>query len=253
MLALLPFICLTSACVNTQSQPGWGGGEWPTLNKFGQAAQHAAVSPQTWAPLLTAGLLQIDDADKRWSRDLAEDQPLFGDNAKDVSNSLRDVATGAYVLTALFAESESYQQKARGLAVGAGTMVLDGLVNQGLKDAFGRDRPDDSNDQSMPSGHASKAASRTNMAIRNLNSMSLQNWQREGATWLLRGVAAGTGLARVEAAKHHLSDVLVGYAVGHFVSTFMYEAFMREQAPGLQLSFTPIEQGGALTLTVPLR
>ena len=196
------------------------------MHEFGQAAKTAATDPQTWVPLVGAVALQIDNVDEKWSEDLAADQPLFGDDAEDVSDDLRDVATGAYVVTALLAPSEKFGHKARGLAVGAGTMILDGVFSQGIKDLSKRERPDGSNDQSMPSGHGSKAASRTNMAIRNLKYMNLEPWQRSVLTWGLHGVAAGTGLARVEARKHHLSDVMVGYAVGHFVSTFMYEAFM---------------------------
>ena len=223
------------------------------MDEFGAAAKTAATDPQTWVPLLGAAVLQIDDADERWSRDLAEDQPLFGDDAEDVSHNLRDTATGAYVLTALLAPSDKFGDKARGLGVGAGTMILDGVFSQGIKDLSGRERPYGSNDQSMPSGHASKAASRTNMAIRNLQYMDLDPWQRSVLTWGLHGVAVGTGLARVEANKHHISDIMVGYAVGHFVSTFMFEAFMKGSDSQAQLSFVPIEDGGAIKFSIPLK
>ena len=246
-------VWLTSACVNHQAPRSWGEGQWPSWQKFGDAAKTAATSRQTWMPLLAAGLLQIDEADERWSEDLADSQSLFGSDASDVSDTLRDVSTGAYVVTALLAESDSYGDKIRGFGVGVGTMVLDGVISQGIKDAVGRERPNGANDQSFPSGHASKAASRTNMAIRNLEHVALADWQKQSLTWLLHGVAAGTGLARVEAERHHLSDVLVGYALGHFISTFMYEAFMQDSAEGLTLSFQGIENGGALTLTIPLR
>ena len=138
------------------------------------AAITAAKDPQTWIPLVGAALLQVDNADERWSEDLADDQPLFGDDAQDVSDDLRDLATASYLITALAANSETYGDKGRGLAVGAATMVLDGIASQGLKDLSGRERPDGSNDQSFPSGHASKASSRTNMAIRNLDHIDLQ-------------------------------------------------------------------------------
>lgn len=223
------------------------------MDRFGQAARTAALKPQTWIPLLGAGLLQVDNLDQKWSQDLADDRPLFGDDAADVSDDLRDAATGAYVLSALFTESDSWGAKGRGLAVGAGTMLLDGAVNQGLKDLSKRQRPNGSNDQSMPSGHASKASSRTNMAITNLDHVRLAPWQRQGLSWMLHGVAVGTGLARVEAEKHYLGDVLVGYAMGHFVSTFMYEAFMQDNPLGAQLTFVPVAQGGALRLTLPLK
>ena len=252
----LPLVVLLTGCVTQGGE--WGGGpggsgEWPSWKKLGQAAKTAAVAPQTWAPIVGAGLLQIDGVDEKWSEDLATDQPVFGSDAKGISDDLRDVATAAYLITALAAPSGSTRDKFRGLAVGVGTMILDGGFSQGLKDLSSRERPDRSNDQSFPSGHASKASSRTNMAIRNLDQTGLLRWQRQSLTWLLHGVAAGTGIARVEAEKHHLSDVLVGYAVGHFVSTFMYEAFMKGNSAGLQLSFVGVEDGGAFTVKIPLR
>ena len=226
---------------------------WPSGSNLAAAAKSAASDPNTWVPLATAGVLLVADVDEKWSRDLAENQKIFGGDAEDISHDLRDAATGAYLLTALLAPSDSLGDKARGLSVGAATMVLDGLVNSALKEAVGRERPDGSNDKSMPSGHASKAASRSAMAIRNLDAFDMPDWSRSMATWSLRGLALGTGLARVEAEKHHLSDVLAGYAVGQFVAHFMYEAFFEGEEDGPQISFAPVPGGGgAMTLTVPL-
>lgn len=244
-------ILLMSGCV---SGGNWGeGARWPSGPNLVAAAKSAATDPNTWVPLATAGVLLAADVDEKWSRDLAEDQKIFGGDAEDTSDDLRDVATGAYVLTALLAPSDSFGDKARGLSVGAATMVVDGVLTTALKEAVGRERPDGSNDKSMPSGHASKAASRTAMAMRNLDAFDMPDWSRGLATWSLRGLALGTGLARVEAEKHHLSDVLVGCAVGQFVAHFMYEAFFEGEADGPQITFAPVPGGGgAMTLTVPL-
>ncbi|MEM7099513.1 MAG: phosphatase PAP2 family protein [Pseudomonadota bacterium] len=222
---------------------------WPGSDDLSQAFRDAATDPHTWVPLVAAGALVAADVDEQWSEDLADEQPLFGSDAEDTSDTLRDVATGAYVLTALLAPSESAADKFRGLSLGAGTMVVDGIVNQGLKDLSGRERPDGSNDESFPSGHASKAASRTNMAIRNLQHMQLPQWASHTTSWGLRGVAFATGLARVEARKHHLSDVLAGYAFGNFVANFMERAFNNPQNPQVAVRFAAVEEGGALTFT----
>ena len=217
------------------------------------AAQTAVSDPQTWVPVVAAGLLVAADVDKDWSRDLAEDQPLFGKDAENTSDKFRDAATIAYVVTALGAPSQDVGDKARGLAVGVSTMIMDGVLTQGLKDLTGRERPDGSNDESFPSGHVSKASSRSNMAIRNLAYMDLEPWLHQTAAWTFRSIGVGAALSRVETDKHHLCDVLVGYAVGHFISTFMYEAFMADATDGASLSFVPVPEGGALKLTLPLR
>ena len=245
-------LCLQLAgCITPGGQ--WGSGvQMPSAQSLGSAARQAAVDPQTWVPLLTAGLLVAADVDEQWSEDLADEQALFGGDAEDTSDTLRDIATGAYVVTALLAPSDSVSDKVRGLALGAGTMLVDGVVNQGLKDLTQRDRPDGSNDESFPSGHASKAASRSALAMTNLSQIDMPDWLRTTSVWGLHGVAVGTGLARVEARKHHLSDVLAGYAMGNFVAGFMQRAFAAQEVP-LAVRFSQVKDGGALTFSLPLR
>jgi len=249
---LLTWICLLGlgGCVG---QGGWGSAaHWPTGSQLSEAARTAAKDPTVWVPVLTAGAMLAADVDKKWSEDLADDQPLFGDDADKISSTLRDVASGAYVLTALIAPSPTVQDKFKGISVGVATAVLDGVVSYSLKEAVGRERPDGSNDRSMPSGHASKAASRTYMARRNLAYIDMPEWSRQTLNVSLHAVAIGTGLARVEARKHHLADVLVGYALGNFLAGFMYEAFLESDLDGPQISFQAVDQGGAFTLTLPL-
>jgi PAP2 superfamily protein len=242
---------LLSGCIG---QGQWGAqAHWPSGHEFASAAKKAATAPQTWAPLATAGLLLAADVDNKWSREMVEDQKVFGSDAESVSRDLRDTASAAYVLTALLAPSETFSDKAKGLAVGASTIVLDGVVATGMKKLIGRDRPSGTNDRSMPSSHASITSSRTQMAIYNINSMDLPDVWRQSATWALHGVAVGTGIARVEAEKHHLSDVLVGYALGQFIARFMHEAFMEGEQTSARISFAPVEGGGgAFTLTLPI-
>ena len=67
------------------------------------------------------------------------------------------------------------------------------------------------------------------------------------------GMAGGTAWARVEAEKHHATDVLVGYALGHFVARCMHNAFLQPRATPMSLQFTPhAGGGGAITLRFPL-
>lgn len=243
-------LALLGGCVG---QGQWGSGvRLPGAAELGAAVKEAALDPQTWVPLATAGVLIAADVDKDWSEDIAENEDLFGGDGEDVSDDLRDLSTAAYFITALAAPSDTFADKASGLAVGIGTMVVDGAMTRGLKDLTGRERPDGENDRSMPSGHTSKAASRTAMAIQNLQYFDMHDWSRDVLSWSLRGVAMGTGLARVEARKHHLSDVFVGYAVGQFVAKFMQEAFVAGES-GAELSFVPTNDGGALKISIPLR
>jgi hypothetical protein len=52
------------------------------------------------------------------------------------------------------------------------------------------------------------------------------------------GMSAGEGWGRVEAQAHYPSDVLVGYALGHFFSAFINDAFLgidNEKSPLLTI------------------
>lgn len=241
--------CLVfGGCVN-------GGGSWghaPEKYDFLGAAKTAAVDPRTWIPVAGAGLLVATDVDQRWTKSLARDQPVFGDDAADVSDDVRDLATLAYFATALAAPSESVNDKLRGIGVGVATMLVDGAVSQGLKDVVGRDRPDGSNNQSLPSGHASKTASRARLAMDNLAAMDLKPWQNKIATWSLQSLAPAAAIARVEANKHHISDVLLGLALGNFVAVFMQEAFLGEGSDQAVVGVVPVSEGLALRITVAL-
>ena len=42
----------------------------------------------------------------------------------------------------------------------------------------------------------------------------------------LKGMAAGTAWARMEANRHYPSDVLFAAAMSHFLSAFIHDAFM---------------------------
>lgn len=240
-----------TGCVSPQGDAGWGArpagdsGWW-------DAAKEAATDPEVWVPALTAGVLIAADVDKQWSRDMAEDRSVFGDDALDRSDDLRDLATVAYVATALAAPSASTTDKFRGLGVGAATMILDGVVTEALKRGVSRTRPTGENDRSLPSGHASKAASRTAMALHNLEHIDMPAWSRHASNWALHSVALGAGIARVEGGKHYLADVLLGYATGQLVARFMQNALLAEDGGGA-LTFAPVAGGGALTLTLPLR
>ncbi len=248
---LVLVLLMSGGCVSGAADARWGENvHWPAAADLREAAGAAALDPQTWMPLAGAALLTITDRDNTWSESLADDQPLFGDDAADVSDDLRDLTTVAYFVTALAAPSPDANAKLRGLSVGVGTMLLEGAVTTALKEVTDRERPNGRNNRSLPSGHAAQAASRAALTIGNLQYFDMPRWGHIAATTGLYAVAGGAAWARVEAQKHHLSDVLAGYALGHFLAAFTQQAFMRPTANSdLSLQFVPVERGGAMRLT----
>ena len=175
-----------------------------------------------------------------------------GPAAGNASDNLRDAAVAGYLLVALAAPGETATGKLTDLGAGVVTLYAQGAVVNGLKEVTGRRRPDGSNRMSFPSGHTSTASAAAALAIGQLEHIDLPPPARNAMAIGFEALAAGTGWARVEARKHHVVDVLAGYAVGHFVAAVAQQALMRPLTPEAQIAFHPIPGGGALRLTVPV-
>jgi hypothetical protein len=253
VVLMIVLALLAAGCVAVQGGRSWGAGvHWPDGAGIERAAARAVTDPMTWLPLAGSLLLVVtrtDDAVSDWA---ANKQPLFGDNADDVSDKLLDVTTASYFVTALLAPSASIGDKAKGLGVGIGSIYLNRGITDGLKSVTSRQRPDRSNDRSFPSGHASSSSVRATLAAENVAYLPLPDWAAGGLSVGLYCVAGGTAWARVEAEKHHVTDVLAGNALGHFVATFMQEAFMEAGVQDLSVEFIPADKGGAVTLRLAL-
>jgi hypothetical protein len=79
------------------------------------------------------------------------------------------------------------------------------VIVQGAKLVTRRERPDESNNQSFPSGHTSSAFATASVLERHFG------WKAGLPAY---GFATYVGMARMSANKHHLSDVIMGAAVG---------------------------------------
>ena len=240
-------------CASTTSSGPWGASiHWASGANLKHAAVQAATDPMTWVPLVGAALLSIGNADNAVSEWAAEKSPLFGNDASPASDTLLDIAKASYLVTALAAPSATLQDKVKGLALGAATIALNNGITQAVKSMAGRDRPNARDDRSFPSGHASNAATAATLGVANLAYLPMPGWANTSLTIGMYSVAGATAWARVEAEEHHLSDVLVGYALGHFVAAFMQQAFFESGLQQPSVTFTPIAQGGAVTVRVAL-
>lgn len=237
-------------CTVIPSKGSWGG-HWVAFSDIGSAAVDAVKDPQTWIPLVGAALLSVDDFDEKLSESIANHRPVFGSHADEASDRLSDIAVASYFFTAFIAPSDNIEDKLSGIGIGVVTLRAQGSAVGWLKDAVGRKRPLGGN-KSFPSSHTSRAATAATLTERNLAYIEMPQWARIAALATSRGLAIGTGWARVEAEEHYMVDVLAGYALGHFFAAFMHNAFIENRLPGAELRFQPVENGGALRLTVPL-
>ena len=104
--------------------------------------------------------------------------------------------------------------------------VNDSLTNN-IKDLSDRKRPNNPTDtESFPSSHTSNAFTYRAITSRNLDFIDLHPGVEVPARIAVGAMAVATGWARVEGGNHYPRDVLVGAALGNFVTTFVYEAFL---------------------------
>jgi membrane-associated phospholipid phosphatase len=79
------------------------------------------------------------------------------------------------------------------------------ILVQGIKAMTRRERPDESNNHSFPSGHTASAFASATVLERHFG------WKVGVPAY---GFATYVGLARMSANKHHMSDVIMGAAMG---------------------------------------
>jgi membrane-associated phospholipid phosphatase len=158
--------------------------------------------------------------------------PIFGsqDNAKNASDYLLYTLEAETLGTALATPSGDnpgnwVSSKAKGLGVEVAAELVTAGATSAIKDATGRTRPNGGSN-SFPSGHASTAFSSATLANRNLDSIQVSETARLPVQIGNILLATGVGWARVEGNDHFPSDVLAGAALGHFLSAFIYDAFM---------------------------
>jgi len=194
--------------------------------KIKQAGQEAIINPRIWVPLLGAVLLQVDNLDNEISDHLREHTPVFGstERASNRSDDLASLTTVAYVSTALLAPGpaggggEWFTTKAKLLGSEWLAVKTARSMTSGLKSLTKRDRPNNLEDRSLPSGHATRASAQAQMANLNVEYLPINSGAQQTLKWTFDGLAALTGWARVEAGMHFPSDVLAGWALGHFIA-----------------------------------
>ena len=200
------------------------------------AATDAATHPSTWIPLsagLVFGATGLDEDLSDWA---ADHQPLFGNanRAADASDFLRSSLFAGVVASSILAPLPSADDTshaftlrlvASGLAYGANRLGTDGL-----KVAFGRERPDKEDDESLPSGHSSSSFNAATLIDLNLANVDLELNARLVIRLGLYGLAGTTAWARLEAREHFPSDVLIGAALGNFLARFIFGGIVGSSA-----------------------
>lgn len=238
------------------------GAEWgnavtlsPGWDHVKQSARTAAKSPHTWVPLAGAAIFSIGDLDEDTLDWALRHHPLSSDrqDAVDLSDDLKTLSKLNYLLTTLTVPSDSFSSRAKGLAGGLVAIGISHGITSGLKSVTNRQRPDKDSNNSFPSLHASETSIFATLAARNIDYFEISKpakvaWQVSSYT-----IAGATAWLRVEANRHYPSDVLFGYALGHFLGAFFNDAFINPAyQENFRLGASSTPEGDAL-LSVDLR
>ncbi len=233
---LIIFTCLSvTGCGTLSNGRGWGQDAiYPVdLKRICRAAHNAFFDFQTFVPAAGAMIFAIDDWDEKASDWASDHNPIFGsiDDAKDASDSLRNVLLAETIVTAFATPSgdDSKQwafSKLKGLGVELAATSAAAGVTSLLKEGTGRTRPDNRGDTSFPSAHTTSAFSYSTLSNRNLDSIDMPKKVKRTLQVGNLLLATSVGWARIEGQRHYPSDVLAAAALAHFFTGFIHDAFL---------------------------
>ncbi len=258
-LFMVPLFLSATGCGTLSNGRGWGQDAiWPVdVDRIACAARDALLDWQTFIPAAGALVFAVDDWDHKASDWAIQHNPIFGsvEDAKDASGYLKTALQIETVITTFATPSGDDPRqwayaKLRGIGVEMAAYGLANFTTSALKSATGRTRPDDSSDKSFPSGHATRAFSYATMCNRNLDTINIPKGVKR--TFQISNLVLATGVAwaRVEGARHYPSDVLVGAALSHFLTRFIYDAFLPlPEDDRFDFMIFPKKGGGSVQLT----
>jgi len=202
---------------------------------FTESAYDAANTYHFQIPFF-AGLASLLLLDGEVSDNASKNTPLFGSqsNAKAATDgmllALFPVMMYTSTLPALRdqTESEYFSPRTKFLLTQSSIILIDFLTIHAIKSSTRRIRPDQSDNLSFPSGHSSLSSGLARTIYNNIKN-SPKNDTKLGKT-IQYGSFITAGLVawgRVEAKKHHLSDVLLGNAFGAYISDLLYSIYYK--------------------------
>jgi hypothetical protein len=202
---------------------------WRQLRAAGGCLGDRELLLETGA--MGAVALLVSPQDDAWTEWMVEEQPL-GENAEDIGYQIghrrtQMILVGTLTLGGLV--SGSVRVRDTGLLLAQAHLVSAGLT-QVLKEATDRERPDGGDNASFPSGHAVSAW------------VMAEVLQRRHGWWIgvpAFAAAIYTGASRVQGNRHHPSDVIAGFALGHWISAAVCRSVEPAAEQGVGLRWLP--------------
>jgi hypothetical protein len=235
LLALIFASFIATGCGTLRNGRGWGQDAiYPLdLRRIPRAAYHAFFDLETLVPAAGAAVFTIDNYDRKVSDWARKHTPIFGSN-KAAENAYTPLETSLKYewLVTVFATPSGENpkdivlSKVKGWAVGWAAQQAASGTASFINDQTGRIRPDGSDNRSFPSSGSTNAFTYSTLANRNLDSIPVPQEVKVPLKIANIFLATTVAWSRIEAGKHYPSDVLIGAALGHFITALMYDAFM---------------------------
>ncbi len=163
--------------------------------------------------------------------------PVWANPADRWDQASTVMAAGLPALAGVATLAQNDTEGTRQLVLITGSALV---ATELLKNTVHSTRPDGSDNKSFPSGHTAVAFSAAAFMDRRYG----EPWTQRYGAWTvpaLYGVAALTGVARVEAHKHRWTDVLAGAALGYGAARFW-----TDPVQGGRVSVIPAPHGVAV-------
>lgn len=204
----------------------------PTAQDVTRSVTKAATDPVTWVPLAGAGVVAVGGWDHQISDWARAETPLYGseDNAVDASNHLRSLARFGMIGSALLPydpDKGYWLPMIERQVVQHGAAYSSILARRAIKAQIDRDRPNGAQ-RSMPSGHATRTFATIASSRQNIEEVDYPEWAENTFIASQIGIGAATFWARVEYGGHYPTDVLVGAALGNFVSVAINDLLLTD-------------------------
>lgn len=242
---------LSTSCSIINKKGSWGRNAIYPLSgeRILTAFKKNASSAHVWGPLLGAGVIGVSNSDKKLSNWVRNEGNVFKDaDAADAwsdnfNNILKYQMYLSIALTPSYDEDMNFgkyvwNKTKGGLVVNFASSGSRFSVHQ-VRKVVKRQRPNKIDHKSLPSGHAAEAGSRRALVGKGLDAIEMSNDLRLGINSLNTTIAIGTLWARVEGNRHYPSDVMAGYALGSFISGFLYDSLMNFD-PNVSVALIPM-------------
>ncbi len=231
-LMILVIMAGTSGCATTGDD-----GFWERL------AVHSRTSIQqesVWVPLAAAAVFAGTSADEEVSEWAVDRNPVFGSPSN--AGTWSDWLSGSVVATALITSFAWRDEANQPITTDLFILGSAYAFSDAMKRVADRTRPDEKNDLSFPSLHATMAFTGARIAARNFSTRDTR--YGKAIRIALFTFASGSAWGRVEAEKHYPADVLAGAAVGNFFAG-VGNGFL-EDRESITVSYAPMFDGGVL-------